>query len=47
VVAAYRMTQQGWSLVDAETEMQAYGFNDVWVNFRKFIRGYGVELVKK
>jgi protein tyrosine/serine phosphatase len=47
VVAAYRMKQQGWSLVDAETEMQAYGFNDVWVNFRKFIRGYGVELVKK
>jgi len=41
VVAAYRMKQQGWSLADAEAEMQAYGFNDVWVNFKKFIRQYG------
>src|SRR5512133_509606 len=44
VVAAYRMKQQGWSLADAEAEMQAFGFNDVWVNFRKFIRGYGAQL---
>lgn len=44
VVAAYRMKQQGWSLADAETEMQAFGFNDVWVNFKKFIRGYGAQL---
>jgi protein tyrosine/serine phosphatase len=47
VVAAYRMKQQGWSLADAETEMQAFGFNDVWVNFKKFIRGYGAELGRK
>jgi len=44
VVAAYRMKQQGWSLADSESEMQAFGFNDVWVNFRKFIRGYGAQL---
>ena len=44
VVAAYRMKQQGWSMADAETEMQAFGFNDVWVNFRKFIRQYGAQL---
>lgn len=44
VVAAYRMKQQGWSLADAETEMQAFGFNDVWVNFKKFIRQYGAQL---
>jgi protein tyrosine/serine phosphatase len=44
VVAAYRMIQQGWSLTDAETEMQAFGFNDVWVNFKKFIRQYGAQL---
>jgi protein tyrosine phosphatase (PTP) superfamily phosphohydrolase (DUF442 family) len=44
VVAAYRMKQQGWSLADAEAEMQAFGFNDVWVNFKKFIRQYGAEL---
>ena len=47
VVAAYRMKQQGWSLADAETEMQAFGFNDVWVNFKKFIRGYGAQLNRK
>lgn len=40
VVAAYRMKKEGWSLKDAETEMQAFGFNDVWVNFKKFIRSY-------
>ncbi len=44
VVAAYRMKEQGWSLADAEAEMQAFGFNDVWVNFKKFIRQYGAEL---
>jgi tyrosine-protein phosphatase SIW14 len=47
VVAAFRMKQQGWSLADAETEMQAFGFNDVWVNFRKFIRHYAAELTRK
>jgi len=47
VVAAYRMKLQGWSLADAETEMQAFGFNDVWVNFKKFIRQYGAQLEKE
>lgn len=47
VVAAYRMKLQGWSLADAETEMQAFGFNDVWVNFKQFIRHYGAEISKK
>ena len=47
VVAAFRMKQQGWSLAEAETEMQAFGFNDVWVNFKKFIRQYGTELARK
>lgn len=46
VVAAYRMKQQGWPLADAEAEMQAFGFNDVWVNFKKFIRQYGADLKK-
>lgn len=46
-VAAYRMKQQGWSLADAETEMQAFGFNDVWVNFKKFIRQYGAQIRNK
>ncbi len=47
VVAAYRMSHQGWSLADAETDMQAFGFNDVWINFKKFIRKYGKELEQK
>lgn len=47
VVAAYRMKHQGWSLADAETDMQAFGFNDVWVNFKKFIRQYGKEIEQK
>ena len=46
VVAAYRLSQQGWSLKDAEAEMQAFGFNDVWVNFKKFIRSYQVQDAK-
>ena len=46
VVAAYRMTQDNWSLKDAEAEMQAFGFNDVWVNFKKFIRSYNVPETK-
>jgi protein tyrosine/serine phosphatase len=45
VVAAFRMKQQGWSLADAEAEMQSFGFNDIWVNFRKFIRSYSQTLV--
>lgn len=47
VIAAFRMKQQGWSLADAEAEMQTFGFNDVWVNFKKFIRGYGADLANK
>ncbi len=47
VVAAYRMKQQEWSLTDAEMEMQAFGFNDVWINFKRFIRQYGAEIAKK
>jgi tyrosine-protein phosphatase SIW14 len=46
VVAAYRMKQQGWSLADAEAEMQAFGFNNIWLNFKKFIRQYGAEMSK-
>jgi protein tyrosine/serine phosphatase len=47
VVAAFRMKEQGWSLKEAETEMQSFGFNDVWVNFKKFIRSYAQQLAKK
>jgi len=47
VVAAYRMKEEGWSLADAETEMQSFGFNDVWINFRKFIKSFAAQLPKR
>lgn len=47
VVAAYRMKLQGWRLADAEAEMQAFGFNDVWINFKRFIRQYAAQIEKK
>jgi tyrosine-protein phosphatase SIW14 len=40
VVAAYRMKKEGWSLQEAEAEMQAFGFNDIWVNLKDFIEDY-------
>jgi protein tyrosine/serine phosphatase len=47
VSAAYRMKIQGWSLTAAEAEMQAFGFNDVWINYKQFIRDYGKQVTKK
>jgi protein tyrosine/serine phosphatase len=43
VMAAFRMKQQGWRLAEAEAEMQDFGFNDIWVNFKRFIRQYGAQ----
>jgi len=37
VVATYRMEVDGWTLRDAESEMQAYGFNDIWVNLKHLL----------
>ena len=44
VVAAYRMKHQGWSLADAETDMEFFGFNEIWVNLRRFIQQYGKQM---
>jgi len=44
VVAAYRMKIDGWPLSLAEAEMESFGFNDVWVNFRRFLHRYAAEL---
>jgi tyrosine-protein phosphatase SIW14 len=43
VVAAYRMKIEGWPLALAEAEMESFGFNDVWVNFRRFLHSYAAE----
>jgi len=40
VIAAYRMKVDGWSLKEAEAEMQAFGFNDLWFNLKSFIMKY-------
>jgi len=47
VVAAYRIKMEGWPLADAEAEMQAFGFNNIWVNFKQFIRAYGKHPAKQ
>ena len=47
VIAAFRMKIEGWPLSDAEAEMQAFGFNNIWVNFKRFIRDYGKRLAKQ
>lgn len=40
VVAVYRMEVDGWSEEEAEAEMEAFGFHDVWLQIRKFVRRY-------
>ena len=44
VVAAYRMKVEGWPCALAESEMESFGFNGVWINLRSFIRSYAVGL---
>ncbi len=44
VIAAYRMRVDRWSLKEAEAEMQAFGFNDLWYELKKFIRDYARSL---
>lgn len=46
IVAAYRMKVDGWSYKDAEAEMQSFGFNDIWVELKEFIREYAKGLGK-
>jgi protein tyrosine phosphatase (PTP) superfamily phosphohydrolase (DUF442 family) len=44
VIAAYRMRVDGWSLSEAEAEMQSFGFNDLWIKLKKFVRKYAESL---
>ena len=39
-VAAYRMDVEGWAEADAEEEMRAFGFNNVWHQLKDFVRRY-------
>ena len=38
VAAVYRMEVEGWS--EAEEEMEAFGFHEVWFQIKKFVRQY-------
>ncbi len=40
VIAVYRMDVDGWAEADAEQEMQAFGFNDIWMHFKGFVQRY-------
>jgi tyrosine-protein phosphatase SIW14 len=46
VIAAYRMRVDGLSLKDAEAEMQAFGFNNLWHELKEFVREYAKSLGK-
>ncbi len=46
VIAAYRIRVDRWSLKEAEAEMQAFGFNDLWYELKEFIRKYAKSLSK-
>ena len=40
VAAVYRMEVDGWSEAEAEAEMEAFGFHEIWFQLKKFIRRY-------
>lgn len=40
VVAVYRMEVEGWSEAEAEAEMEAFGFHEVWFQLKEFVRRY-------
>ncbi|HSM00317.1 MAG TPA: tyrosine-protein phosphatase [Candidatus Limnocylindria bacterium] len=40
VAAVYRMEVDGWSEAEAEAEMEAFGFHEVWSQLKEFVRRY-------
>jgi hypothetical protein len=40
VVAVYRMEVDGWSEAEAEAEMEAFGFHEIWYQLKEFVRWY-------
>jgi len=43
VVAAYRLRNDGWTYKEAEDEMQHFGFNDIWIQLKHFLRRFAGE----
>lgn len=46
IIAAYRIRVEGWSYKNAEEEMQAFGFNDIWHELKEFIKRYAKRIGK-
>jgi len=40
VVAVYRMEVDGWSKAEAEAELEAFGFHEIWSQLKEFVRRY-------
>ncbi len=40
VTAVYRMDVDGWSEAEAEAEMEAFGFHEIWFQLKEFVRRY-------
>jgi len=40
VAAVYRMEVDGWSEAEAEAEMEAFGFHEIWSHLKEFVRWY-------
>ncbi len=47
VCAVYRMQYDGWVEREAEQEMQDFGFHDVWVWLKMFVRWYRPTLFER
>jgi hypothetical protein len=41
VVAVYRLQIDGWNAAEAEAEMQSFGFNDIWMDLKGYVRSEG------
>ena len=46
LAAVYRMEKHGWPLKAALEEMQDFGFNDIWIGYKKFVRSYAAGINK-
>lgn len=40
VTAVYRMDVDGWTEAEAEAELEAFGFHEVWFQLKEFVRRY-------
>lgn len=46
LAAVYRMEKHGWPLKAALEEMQDFGFNDIWMGYKRFVKSYAAGKIK-